>query len=36
MHLIGKPFTYAELASKVRRLLDGGHFRSPPADERMP
>jgi PAS domain S-box-containing protein len=24
MHLIGKPFTYAELASKVRRMLDGG------------
>jgi DNA-binding LytR/AlgR family response regulator len=24
MHLIGKPFTYAELASKVRRVLDGG------------
>ncbi|MGF9757052.1 ATP-binding protein [Microvirga sp. 0TCS3.31] len=23
MHLIGKPFTYAELASKVRRMLDG-------------
>lgn len=23
MHLIGKPFTYAELASKVRRILDG-------------
>jgi PAS domain S-box-containing protein len=22
MHLIGKPFTYAELASKVRRMLD--------------
>jgi CheY-like chemotaxis protein len=29
MHLIGKPFTYAELASKVRRLLDGEQFRSP-------
>jgi PAS domain S-box-containing protein len=24
MHLIGKPFTYAELAAKVRRMLDGG------------
>jgi len=24
MHLIGKPFTYAELASKVRRMLDEG------------
>ncbi|MBO1907775.1 response regulator [Microvirga sp. 3-52] len=24
MHLISKPFTYAELASKVRRMLDGG------------
>jgi CheY-like chemotaxis protein len=23
MHLIGKPYTYADLASKVRRLLDG-------------
>ncbi len=23
MHLIGKPFTYAELAAKVRRMLDG-------------
>jgi PAS domain S-box-containing protein len=23
MHLIGKPFTYAELAVKVRRMLDG-------------
>ncbi|WP_308494346.1 hypothetical protein [Microvirga aerophila] len=23
MHLIGKPFTYAELAYKVRRMLDG-------------
>ena len=23
VHLIGKPFTYAELASKVRRMLDG-------------
>jgi DNA-binding NtrC family response regulator len=22
-HLIGKPFTYAELAAKVRRMLDG-------------
>jgi CheY-like chemotaxis protein len=22
MHLIGKPFTYAELAAKVRRMLD--------------
>jgi CheY-like chemotaxis protein len=36
MHLIGKPFTYAELASKVRRLLDGGPFGSPPADVPMP
>ena len=26
MHLIGKPFTYAELASKVRRMLDGEQF----------
>jgi CheY-like chemotaxis protein len=26
MHLIGKPFTYAELASKVRRMLDGDRF----------
>jgi CheY-like chemotaxis protein len=24
MHLIGKPFTYAELAAKVRRMLDEG------------
>jgi PAS domain S-box-containing protein len=24
MHLIGKPFTYTELASKIRRMLDGG------------
>ncbi|WP_202049909.1 ATP-binding protein [Microvirga mediterraneensis] len=24
MHLIGKPFTYADLAAKVRRMLDGG------------
>jgi PAS domain S-box-containing protein len=24
MHLIGKPFTYAELAFEVRRVLDGG------------
>jgi hypothetical protein len=23
MNLIGKPFTYAELAAKVRRMLDG-------------
>ena len=23
-HLIGKPFTYDELAAKVRRMLDGG------------
>ena len=23
VQLIGKPFTYAELASKVRRLIDG-------------
>jgi len=23
MHLLGKPFTYAELAAKVRRMLDG-------------
>jgi DNA-binding NtrC family response regulator len=23
MHLIGKPYTYAELSSKVRRMLDG-------------
>ena len=22
MHLIGKPFTYAEVAAKVRRMLD--------------
>jgi CheY-like chemotaxis protein len=26
MHLIGKPFTYAELAAKVRRMLDGEQF----------
>jgi CheY-like chemotaxis protein len=26
MQLIGKPFTYAELASKVRRMLDGDQF----------
>jgi PAS domain S-box-containing protein len=24
-HLIGKPFTYAELAAKVRRMIDGAH-----------
>jgi len=24
MHLIGKPFTYAELAAKIRRMLDRG------------
>jgi DNA-binding response OmpR family regulator len=23
MHLIGKPFAYAELAAKVRQMLDG-------------
>jgi hypothetical protein len=23
MHLIGKPFAYAELAAKVHRMLDG-------------
>jgi PAS domain S-box-containing protein len=26
MHLIGKPFSYAELASKVRRMLDRDQF----------
>jgi hypothetical protein len=26
MHPIGKPFTYADLASKVRRMLDGDQF----------
>jgi CheY-like chemotaxis protein len=26
MHLLSKPFTYAELASKVRRMLDGDQF----------
>lgn len=24
VHLLGKPFTYADLAAKVRRMLDGG------------
>ena len=33
MHLIGKPFTYAELASKVRRMLDGGLSGSPVVSE---
>ena len=35
MHLIGKPFTYAELAAKVRRMLDGGLSGSPVVSERM-